>query len=77
MLLENNLAMDIKWLKKVLLVSRNTFLRIYVKEIKYGKSLVAKMFIQCYLYKRTEVLLSLHIYIVFTNGTDLHVTPML
>lgn len=30
--------MGIKQLEKVLLVSRNTFLRIYVKEIKYGKS---------------------------------------
>ena len=38
MLSEINLAVGIKNGPKMFSDSRNTFLRIYVKEIKYGKS---------------------------------------
>lgn len=78
MLLENNLAMGIKRLKNVLF-DLNTFLTIYVMEIKYGRSLSDKDVHNSinHLQELKFSCHSLHTYVVFPSGTGLPVTLML
>ena len=71
--------MGIKSLKDVVLDSRHTFLRRYIKEMKYGKSLSDEDVHNrvTYIRELNFYYHSLHTNVVFTTGTNLHLTLIL